>query len=148
MEIIQTMIRQYQSDDTDALASIWWSASVLAHPFLSNGFMAQEDENLRNLYLPNAETWVLEQTEKPVGFIALIDAEIGGLFLCPSCHGQGLGKMLVDHAANLKGPLSVEVFERNHIGRRFYDRYGFSETGRYRHEASREITLRMTMPSV
>ena len=148
MEIIQTMIRQYQSSDTDALVSIWRSASALAHPFLSDGFIAQEDENLRNLYLPNAETWILEQEAKALGFIALIGAEIGGLFLCPSCHGRGLGKMLVDHAAGLKGPLNVEVFERNHIGRHFYDRYGFSETGRYRHNASEEMTIRMTMPSV
>lgn len=147
MEIIQTMIRQYQSGDTDALASIWRAASALAHPFLSDIFMAQEDENLRKIYLPNADTWLLEQAEAPVGFIALIGTEIGGLFLHPACHGKGLGKMLVDHAAGLKGPLSVEVFERNAIGRLFYDRYGFAETSRYRHDASGEMTLRMSMTS-
>ena len=76
-------------------------------------------------------------------FIALIEDEIGGLFLSPFFHGKGLGKAMVDHAVTLKGSLRVEVFERNTIGRHFYDRYGFIETGRYRHEASGELTLKM-----
>ncbi len=120
---------------------------MLAHPFLKDHFLAQEADNMRTLYLPNAETWVIEHTSTPIGFIALIGSEIGGLFLNPAFHGQGFGKMLVDHATNLKGPLSVEVFERNANGRRFYDRYGFFETGRYRHEVSGEIILMMAMPS-
>ncbi len=86
------MIRKYQSEDTDAVVSIWQSAISLAHPFLDDDFVAQEAINLRTLYLPNAETWVVEDNETPVGFIALIGNEIGGLFLDPSFHGQGLGR--------------------------------------------------------
>ena len=107
--------------------------------------MAQETNNLRTLYLPNAETWVLEDNETPIGFIALIGDEIGGLFLEPSLHGRGLGKTMVDHAVDIKGPLRVEVFERNAIGRRFYERYGFVEVGQYRHEASGEMTLKLDL---
>lgn len=137
------MIREYQIKDTDALVAVWRSASELAHPFLNEGFLAQEEKNLRTIYLPNAETWVVEDNETPIGFIALIEDEIGGLFLNPSFHGKGWGKAMVDHAVDLKGSLRVEVFERNTIGRRFYDRYGFDETGRYWHEASVELTLKL-----
>lgn len=141
------MIRKYQSEDADAVVSIWQSANSLAHPFLKEDFVAQEAINLRTLYLPNAETWVLEDNETPVGFIALIGNEIGGLFLEPSFHGQGLGSALVDHAADLKGLLRVEVFEKNAIGRRFYVRYGFVQEGKYCHEASGEMTLKLVLPS-
>lgn len=141
------MIREYRTKDTDALVSIWRSASSLAHPFLKETFVAQEENNVRTLHLPNAETWVLEDNEIPIGFIALIGDEIGGLFLEPSFHGRGLGKAMVDHAVDIKGPLRVEVFERNAIGRRFYERYGFVEVGQYRHEASGETTLKLALPS-
>ena len=103
---------------------------------------------MRTLYLPNAETWVIEHTSVPIGFIALIGTEIGGLFLDPAYHGQGYGRRMVDHARGLKGPLRVHVFERNTIGRRFYGQAGFSETERYLHEASGEMTLRMSMQSM
>ena len=141
------MIRKFQAKDTDAVIAIWQSASSLAHAFLSEDFVAQETNNLRTIYLPNAETWVLEDKETPVGFIALIGDEIGGLFLQPSHHGRGLGRTLVDHAVDIRGPLRVEVFVRNAIGRRFYERYGFVEVGQYRHEASGEMTLKLALPS-
>lgn len=140
------MIRKYQMADTDALVSIWQAASALAHPFLDKDFLAGETENLRNLYLPSAETWVATDRQTPVGFIALVGHDIGGLFVEPRFHGQGWGRSLVDFAVKETGPLHVDVFEKNAIGRRFYSRYGFIESGRYRHQGSGEITLRFSLP--
>ena len=139
------MIREYLASDIDALISIWLKASAVAHPFLTEEFMAQGTRDMRNIYLPNAETWVLETQGQPAGFISLIGDEIGGLFLAPASHGRGFGRALVDHAYQLKGPLCVEVFEKNSIGRRFYDRYGFIETGRYDDEASGQVVIKMSV---
>jgi putative acetyltransferase len=139
----ETMVRKYTAEDTDVLVSVWKAATAVAHPFLKQAFVAQETENLRSLYLPNAETWVVEDNDTPVGFVALIGDEIGGLFLDPACHGKGLGKALVDHAIALKGPMWLEVFEKNAIGRRFYDRYGFVEIDRSKHEATGEILIKV-----
>ena len=141
------MIRQYREDDTDALVSVWREANSLAQPFLSEAFVAQVTEDIRNIYLPNVETWVAEDNGNPVGFISVIGDEIGGLFLHPSFHGKGFGSALVDHAAGLHGPLRVEVFEQNAVGRRFYDRYGFLETERYDHAPSGEVIIKMVMSS-
>ncbi|MFT6659733.1 GNAT family N-acetyltransferase [Maritalea sp.] len=142
----QYKIREYCADDTDALIEIWRSANALAHPFLEDIFVEQVGSDMRSIYLPNAETWVLEVDGLPVGFIALLGSEIGGLFLDPRLHGQGFGKALTDHAAKLKGKLSVEVFENNIIGRRFYDRYGFVEVSRHLHEASGQNVLILEVP--
>ncbi|KLN59713.1 acetyltransferase [Kiloniella spongiae] len=139
------MIRKYETTDTTALVEIWSAANKVAHPFLSDVFVAQVAKDMRDIYLPNAETWVLEFDQKPIGFIALINTEIGGLFLDPEFHGKRLGKALVDHAVKLKGSLSVEVFEKNKVGRRFYDLYGFVEVDRYCHEPTNEISLKLTL---
>lgn len=141
------MIRAYVPEDDDALLAIWRDANALAHPFLAPAFVAQVAHDMRAIYLPNAETWVTEVEGAPVGFIALLGNEIGGLFLAPARHGQGLGRAMADHAVALKGPLCVEVFEDNAIGRAFYDRYGFVGAGAYLHEPSGAMTLRMAMPS-
>ncbi len=140
------MIRAYDPKDTDALIAIWERANAQAHPFLPEEFVAQVKTDMRSMYLPNAETWVLESRGKPIGFIAMIGNEIGGLFLAPAHHGKGSGKAMVDHVAANKGPLKVEVFSENVIGRLFYERYGFLLQDEYLHENSGQMTDRMAMP--
>lgn len=54
---------------------------------------------------------------------------------------------MVDYAVGFKGPLRVEFFQRNDIGRRFYERYCFGDRDEFLHEASGEVTLRLSMPS-
>ncbi|MAK60175.1 MAG: GNAT family N-acetyltransferase [Ponticaulis sp.] len=137
------MIRPYNPVDTDALVTIWRDATALAHPFLNDDFVSSEADNLRNIYLPNADTWVLAANNRLLGFISMIGDEIGGLFLDPERHGRGFGRALVDHVAATRDELTVEVFEQNAIGRRFYDRYGFVELSRYHHEPSGQLTIRM-----
>lgn len=142
----KTMIREYTANDTDALIAIWEQANALAHPFLAPEFVAFVKDAMRNMYLPNAETWVLEENGGPIGFIAMIGNEIGGLFLDPAHHGHGFGRSMVDHVVELKGPLRVEVFKDNKVGRPFYERYGFEFVEDYLHEQSGAVTVKMSMP--
>ena len=139
------MIRKYRAEDTEALISIWDNAEALAHPFLSSEVRDQVRRDMRSLYLPNAETWVLDDEGVPVGFIAMIGKEIGGVFLDPSQHGKGKGREMVDHVVAIKGPLTVEVFKDNKIGLPFYERYGFFVTGEGMFEASGDETFKMAM---
>jgi putative acetyltransferase len=141
------MMREYKTDDTDALITIWDKAEPLAHPFLSDEVRDQVRRDTVNIYLPNAETWVLECDGAPVGFIAMIGTEIGGLFLDPSEQGKGLGRQMVDHIVAIKGPLSVEVFKDNKIGLPFYERYGFVVTGEGVFDASGDETFKLAMPA-
>lgn len=141
-----TMIRKYQAADIDAVVSIWRLASEFAHPFLTTEFLDQEENNLRNIYVAVADTWVTEIDDHVVGFIALVENEIGGLFLDPAYHGQGLGKAMVDMAVAEEGTLTVEVFRENAVGRGFYDRYGFKILDEYFHEPSGQVTIRMSYP--
>lgn len=139
------MIRDYKAADASALVTIWLAASAVAHPFLSEEFISQEAENLRDVYLPKTRTWVIEHDSSPVGFIALMGNEIGGLFLDPRFHGEGMGKALLEHARSFVSPLEVEVFTNNAVGRPFYERQGFQEMHRYLHEETGQDVIRMIL---
>ena len=70
------MIRSYRDTDLAGLLETWYSASLLAHPFLDEAFFQQERKTIREVHLPKAETWVYEQGEVVVGFIALIPVPV------------------------------------------------------------------------
>ncbi|KJS25820.1 MAG: hypothetical protein VR75_09540 [Hyphomonadaceae bacterium BRH_c29] len=142
------MIRPYTDHDTDAVVSIWRAASELAHPFLSVPFLDAEAENVRNVYPKFAEIWMLEDDGKPIGFIALLGAEVGAIFLQPEHHGKGHGRAMMDFAVSKKGAVTLDVFKANATGRAFYDRYGFQQVGEYVHEASGQATLKLAFTPV
>lgn len=143
-------IRAYRDDlDRERLADIWLAASRVGHPFLSEAELLDQLSKVRDIYLPQAENWVVEDKGRQVGFIGLIDDFIGGLFVDPIAHGGGYGKALVLHAATLKGTLEVEVYAANTAAIAFYRRLGFFEISRGRQDeenASREV-VRMRRPA-
>lgn len=137
------MIRKYRVPDCDAIVNIYTAASRLATPFLSDAFIRQECENIRTIWLNQAETWVFETGDVAVGFISLIGHEVGAIFVHPDHQGNGIGRALMDYAASLRNELVLDVFKDNEIGRRFYDRYGFQFEYEHFHEPSgcRQIRL-------
>jgi len=137
------LIRQYQEDDLAGLMSAWESANSLAHPFLCENFVAQVRRAIPALYIPNADTWVAEKDGLVVGFIALLGNEVGAIFVSPIHHGSGIGIKLMDKAHQLQGNLELEVFTKNKIGRRFYERYGFDTMVEKHDEASGQRVLRL-----
>lgn len=138
------MIRKYQETDCEAVVGIWFAASRIATPFLSGRFMMEERHNIRTIWLKQAETWVFDVDGTVVGFISLIGSEVGAIFVDPNCQGRGIGRALMDHAANLRGQLFLDVFEENAVGRRFYDRYGFRFERKHVHEQTGNILIRLS----
>jgi putative acetyltransferase len=137
------MIRQYKESDQQDVLSVWEEASRIAHPFLSEAFQDQVRDDIPALYLPNADTWVVESENQVVGFIALIGNEVGAIFLQPEHQGKKLGKLMMDKARELHGDLEVEVFEKNAIGRNFYKKYGFQLIEERNHEPTGEQVFRL-----
>ena len=137
------MIRKYRLTDTEAILEVWFEASSQAHPFLDAAFMTKEKRNIREMYLPNTETWVYEDEGSVVGFIAMMGNEVGAIFVKPENHGKGIGTNLMDCVADIHEELEVEVFERNTIGRAFYDKYGFQLIKVHFHEETKFGLLRL-----
>jgi len=137
------MIRLYQESDVEDIIEIWYQASLVAHPFLSENFLSEEKRQIRQLYLPHAQTWVYEWQGKPVGFISLIDNEVGGIFVHPSMQRRGIGRALMDKACSLHDTVELDVFEANAIGSAFYSKYGFVPIKRFTHGETGEPTIRL-----
>ena len=136
-------IRQYKVSDLEGVLNSWEVATRLAHPFMTDDFIAQERINVAEIYMPNTDTWVAELEGEVKGFIALMGNEVGAIFLQPNCHGQGIGKALMDKAQEIHGNLEVEVFKVNNIGRNFYSKYGFEQLEEKLHEPTRQQVLRL-----
>ena len=137
------MIRKYTEKDCEALIEVWFTASQVATPFLSNEFLAEERDNIPKIWLSKADTWVFDAEGVVAGFISLIGNEVGAIFVHPDYQGRGIGRELMDHVASLRDYLYLDVFEENAIGRRFYDRYGFQFERKHVHEQTGQMQIRM-----
>lgn len=137
------MIRKYKVLDETKIIDIWSNSSSLAHPFLSTAFVEKVKKDMKDIYLPNTETWVFEKDNVVIGFISMIENEIGGLFVNPDQQSKGIGTTLVNFIGKFHKELKVEVFRDNAIGRAFYKKYGFKIMKEYFHKESNQILLRM-----
>lgn len=139
------MIRKYNETEIPTLVTIWEKAAAIAHPFLDAEFTKMVKKAMTEMYLPNSDTWVYVESNKIIGFISMIENEIGGLFVMPENHSNGIGTSLVNHIKQFHKELEVEVFEQNKIGKPFYEKYGFKVYKEYIHEGSNQKVLRMKM---
>ena len=137
------MIRKYKETDLETVVDIWYQSSTLAHPFLEPDFVEKVKKDMHDIYIPNSETWVYEENASIIGFIGMIENEIGGLFVLPDQHSRGIGTKLVNLVREQHDELEVEVFKKNKIGRAFYDKYGFTFMKEYFDEASNNDVLRL-----
>lgn len=137
------MIRKYNEKEIPILINIWEQASTIAHPFLDTEFTQMLKKAMTEMYLPNSDTWVYVESNKIVGFISMLENEIGGLFVSPEHHSKGIGTALVNHIKQFHKELEVEVFQKNKIGKPFYEKYGFRTIKEYIQEGTNENVLRM-----
>lgn len=141
------MIRRHKEEDPEQIINVWTKSSAVAHPFLSSEFVHKVKHDMTNIYIPNSETWVYNIDNSIVGFISMVENEIGGLFVLPTYHSKGIGTQLVNFITKEHSEIEVEVFERNHIGRAFYNKYGFEKIKEYYHKESENVVLRLKLRS-
>ncbi|NIR48598.1 acetyltransferase [candidate division KSB1 bacterium] len=123
-------IRVAQPSDNNRLVEIWLASVRATHTFLSEQEIQELLPLVKEQALPALELWVLLSGEEIIGFAGLSDNNLEALFLHPAHLGKGGGKMLVNHARQLKGSLVVDVNEQNPDAVKFYKSVGFEIVGR------------------
>ena len=143
-------IEHYQRKDEEAVLNIWLKASEQAHAFAGVGFWCGLVEDMRQVYLPKARTWICRDGDRVMGFACLVgEGELAALFVDPERQCEGIGTALLNWVKDhRKGVLTVGVYEENPRAWQFYKRSGFEEIGSREDEltGSREYRLEWKRP--
>lgn len=123
-------VRRAAPVDAPALLHIWLEASRVGHHFLGEEALQEQLPKLRDVYIPHADNWVAVEGDAIEGFIGMLENHVGGLFVAPAAHRRGVGRLLLDHASERLGELTVEVYEENRSACAFYRSCGFELIGR------------------
>ena len=125
------IIRPYKSDDFEAVTLLWRRAREQAFPDFQRrkGHTFEEDRAyFRDVILVNNDVWVVEVDGEQVAFMAMAGDFIDQLFVAPEYQGNGIGKMLIEHARSLSpGHLWLYTLQINTNGRAFYEKNGFRQ---------------------
>jgi putative acetyltransferase len=111
--------------DIEIAAAIWLESSIQAHSFIPAGYWQSKAEEIKNIWLPASESWVLKNRGQYIGFYSLVENRLAALFLLPSEQGKGYGRILIEHAKSHRDFLELMVYEKNRQSIRFYQKAGF-----------------------
>ena len=122
------MIRKMKRtrNDVDAIVDIWLKASLRAHHFIDAEFWENNTAPMRDIYIPNSETWVIEEQGSVAGFYSFAGETLAAIFVDPDCQGKGLGKQLLNHAKSGRKHIELAVYTENKPSHAFYCKHGFT----------------------
>ena len=135
------MIRKHVENDLSHTVNTWHASFNLTHLFLLPAFVENVDTDRKKLY--TLKTRVYKNDKEIAEFIGIIEDEIVRLLVLPQNHSLGIGTELVKFLIEFYGNVEIEVFERNKIGKAFFNDYGFKLLKKFTREESGEKLLRL-----
>ena len=119
------MIRKFQKKDMETVLKIWLEASIKAHNFIEADFWKEQVQPMREIYIPNSETYVYEVESNILGFYSLFENTLAAISVLPASQGQGIGQQLIAHAKTQRNFLHLNVYKENEKTYQFYLLQGF-----------------------
>ncbi|RKS85110.1 putative acetyltransferase [Orbus hercynius] len=123
------VIRQALKSDHPDLLALWSRSVTVTHDFLTAQDIAHLYQGLQDQWLDAVQLWVLETSERIVGFIGFDDNKVEMLFIDDGYQGKGYGTQLIDFAKQRSGLLRLDVNEQNPQALAFYQQQGFTIEG-------------------
>ncbi|MDD4363493.1 MAG: N-acetyltransferase [Atribacterota bacterium] len=119
------MIRKFKMSDMEEILNIWLKASIESHYFIEKEYWIDKKSAMKDIYIPNSETYVHESNGQIDGFISLCEDILAAIFVHPEQQGRGIGKKLLKKAMDLRENLSLSVYKENYKSVAFYEKAGF-----------------------
>lgn len=125
-----SFIRPARAADGARMLDIWRKAVDATHDFLSPADRAAIDAEVTG-FLPQSPAWLAtDPDDHAIGFMLVDGMHMEALFIDPDWRGKGVGRSLVEHGLELNPTLTTDVNEQNLLAISFYERLGFTRTGR------------------
>ena len=137
-------IRKMHLSEPGELADLWLKISLKAHDFIPAEYWIENRTLMAEKYLPNAEVYVAVDKEDILGFIALIDNHVASIFVDNEKQGKGIGSSLLSYAKELRGELTLNVYQKNEKSVHFYNSKGFTILSETIDEPTNEKEFAMT----
>ena len=118
------MIRRPDTQDLDAVSSLWLDANLEAHGFIPASYWLGHLEEVRAA-LAQAEVWAFADAAGLLGFVGLQGDYIAGIFVRREARSGGVGRQLLDHVKAGRRQLRLQVYRKNSRAAAFYRREGF-----------------------
>lgn len=126
-----SVIHTPRQSDYPELARIWEDSVRATHDFLPDSYIALLKDLVLKQYLDAVMLICSKDTQQRItGFAGIAAGKIEMLFIDPEHRGQGLGKLLLNHAIDYFHADQLDVNEQNVQALGFYIKQGFKEVGR------------------
>jgi len=132
-----TAIRLSRPEDGQRALEIWAAAVDTTHDFLSREDRLAIGDEVAGFLPGTPMVLAVDASDRPLGFMIVDEGSIEALFVDAACHGQGVGKALmqalVDYADHWAQVLRIEltVFVDNPRAIALYQAFGFRTEGRH-----------------
>ena len=119
------MICKIKPEEIDDVLNIWIDASIQAHGFIDEGFWKSKTVDMREIYIPNSETYIFIENGIIKGFFSLHGDTLAAMFVSPEFQRNGIGRKMMEKAKTLRHGLELAVYKENPKGIEFYEKCGF-----------------------
>lgn len=124
-----------QPTDFPALTDLWEASVRATHHFLTEQDIMQLRPCILEDYLGAVTLRAYRDAEGHfLGFVGIYEDKVEMLFVAPQARGQGIGKLLLQHAIEQFGITELDVNEQNPLAVGFYLHQGFMIVKRSSHD--------------
>jgi putative acetyltransferase len=119
------MIRKTEPEEINDVLTVWLNASIMAHSFIDKEFWESKMVDMREIYIPNSETYIFKENEIIKGFFSLHGNTLAAMFVSPEFQSNGIGQKMMGKAKTLRNSLELTVYKENPKSIEFYKKCGF-----------------------
>ncbi|WP_262421783.1 N-acetyltransferase [Bacillus aquiflavi] len=118
-------IRPLKETEIDQIIEIWITGSIKAHNFIDKEYWESKKMDMKTMYIPMSKTFIIQENEKIVAFISMIDHYLAALFVHIDYQKKGYGKSLLQYIKLHKDIVKLKVYQKNKNAVKFYLNNGF-----------------------